>query len=132
MNPNETTSLRKLPILRIHDTDFYVDLKMLEFRQVDNAQNAISFKNVQDNGDHTAIVYDPTTKNAFQGTWKEMNGRQDVKLIKLPAMINLDRPGLIDQLNQNAADAYKKSQFGKIKLNQSEGPARKRKRRRRI
>lgn len=128
MKSNKISRLRKLPILRIYDTNFYVDLKLLEFRQVDNAENAISFKNVQDNGDHTAIVYDPATKNAFQGTWKEMNERSDVRLIKLPAMINLDRPGLIDQLNQNAADAYKKSQSGKIKLNQSESPPRKRKR----
>ena len=112
---------RQLPTVKINDTDFYVDLKGLEFRQVDNPKNAISFRDVQDNGDHTSVMYDPKTKNAFQGTWHEMSQREDVKLIKLPAMINLDREALVGQLNQLSWDAHLKRQQVK-KSDQIERP----------
>ena len=107
MNGAEQT---QLPKIKIHDTDFYVDFMGLEFRQVDNPKNAISFRDVQDNGDHTSVMYDPKTKNAFQGTWHEMSEREDVQLIKLPAMINLDRDALVGQLNQLSWDAHLKRQ----------------------
>lgn len=124
------TGQRQLPTVKIHDTDFYVDLIGLEFRQVDNPKNAISFKNVQDNGDHTSVMYDPKTKNAFQGTWHEMSEREDVKLIRLPAMINLDREALIGQLNQLSWDAHLKRQQGKNKdqIESTEEPKGKRRR----
>lgn len=115
------TEQKLLPTIKIHDTDFYVDLKGLEFRQVDNPDNAISFKNVQDNGDHTSVMYDPKTRNAFQGTWHEMSEREDVKLIKLPAMIDLDRETLIGQLNQLSWDAHIKRQKDK-NPDQNESP----------
>lgn len=105
---------RQLPKVKIHDTDFYVDLKRLEFRQVDEPKNAISFRNVQDNEDHTAVVYDPKTRNAFQGTWEELMARKDVEVIRLPALINLDREGLVAQLNQNALEAHLKRQQTKV------------------
>lgn len=119
---------RQLPIVKIHDTDFYVDLKGLEFRQVDNPNNAISFRDVQDNGDHTSVMYDPKTKNAFQGTWHEMSEREDVKLLRLPAMINLDREALIGQLNQLSWDAHLKRQQGKDQIESQEEPKQKRRR----
>lgn len=121
---------RQLPTVKIHDTDFYVDLKGLEFRQVDNPKNAISFRDVQDNGDHTSVMYDPKTKNAFQGTWHEMSEREDVKLIRLPAMINLDREALIGQLNQLSWDAHLKRQQGtnKNQIDSQEEPKQKRRR----
>ena len=112
---------RQLPKIKIHDTDFYVDFMGLEFKQVDNPKNAISFRDVQDNGDHTSVMYDPKTKNAFQGTWHEMSEREDVKLIRLPAMINLDREALIGQLNQLSWDAHLKRQQVK-KSDQIERP----------
>jgi hypothetical protein len=121
---------RQLPTVKIHDTDFYVDLKGLEFRQVDNPNNAISFRNVQDNGDHTSVMYDPKTKNAFQGTWHEMSQGEDVKLIRLPAMINLDREALIGQLNQLSWDAHLKRQQSKNK-DQIESPKEPKEKRRR-
>lgn len=83
-----------LPILRIHDTDFAVDLLGLQFIQVENPANRISFREVQDNGDHTQLVYDPKIKNAFQGTWSEMMQREDVRIVKLPAAIDLDMQAL--------------------------------------
>ena len=119
-----------MPTVKIHDTDFYVDLKGLEFRQVENPKNAISFRDVQDNGDHTSVMYDPKTKKAFQGTWHEMSKREDVKLIRLPAMINLDREALIGQLNQLSWDAHLKRQQGnnKNQIESQEEPKLKRRR----
>lgn len=105
--------LRKLPLLKIEGTDFYVDLRKMEFRQTDNPTNVISFRNVQDNGDHTAVMYDPKTKNAFQGTWGEMNQREDVKLVRLPSMMQLDFGGLVDLLNERARESYLKHQPNK-------------------
>jgi hypothetical protein len=118
-------------MVKIHDTDFYVDLKRLEFRQVNDPKNAISFRNVQDNGDHTAVVYDPKTRNAFQGTWEELMTRKDVGVIRLPALINLDREGLVAQLNQNALEAHLKRQQTKIVDNGHECQEEPRARRRR-
>jgi hypothetical protein len=89
-NADLTEPLRKLPILVIHDTEFYVDMAKNEFRQVDNARNSISFDNVQDNRDHSAILYDPVTKNAFQGTKQQAGQRADVILVRLPAPLDLD------------------------------------------
>lgn len=82
--------LRKLPILMIHDTQFYVDMEKSLFRQVDQSQNVIAFKDVQDNRDHSAILYDPKTKNAFQGTKQQAGQRADVILVRLPALLDLD------------------------------------------
>ena len=85
---------RQLPTIKIHDTEFHVDIRLMEFRQVSNSDNVISFKNVQDNIDHTAVLYDPKTKNAFQGTWQEMSARKDVVLVKLPCIIETDHQQL--------------------------------------
>jgi len=111
---NETQQ-RKLPVLRIHDTDFHVDMAKLEFTQVDNPKNAISFRDVQDNGDYTQLMYDPKTKNAFQGTWGEMSKRDDLVLVKLPAAVDLDFDYLITQLNKLSEQKFMERQMAKPK-----------------
>ena len=113
---------RQLPTIKIHDTEFHVDIRLMEFRQVSNSDNVISFKNVQDNIDHTAVLYDPKTKNAFQGTWQEMSARKDVVLVKLPCIIDLDRDGLVAQLNQVSLDAHMKRQQANEAINESGSP----------
>lgn len=99
-NSNQTSALRKLPILRIHDTDFYVDAEQKVFRQVDNEKNLIAFQNVQDNGDHTSIMYDTKTKNAFRGSVREITSRSDVIMVQLPAAIDLDFDYVLSQLSK--------------------------------
>ena len=111
---NETQQ-RKLPVLKIHDTDFYVDMAKLEFKQVDDPKNAISFRDVQDNGDHTQVMYDPKTKNAFQGTWGEMSKREDLVLVKLPSAVDLDFDYLMTQLNKLSEQKYLERQMTKPK-----------------
>ena len=111
---NETQQ-RKLPVLKIHDTEFYVDMAKLEFRQTDNPKNAISFRDVQDNGDHTQVMYDPTTKNAFQGTWGDMSKRSDLVLVNLPSAVDLDFDYLMTQLNKLSEQKFLERQLGKPK-----------------
>ena len=100
------SELKLLPILRIHDTDFYVDMEKLEFRQVDNDKNAISFYDVQDKGDHTQLIYDPLTRNSFKGTFGEMMDRDELVIVKLPAAIELDTQYIADQLVKNLREKY--------------------------
>jgi hypothetical protein len=111
---NETQQ-RKLPVLKIHDSDFYVDMAKMEFRQVDNPKNVISFNSVQDNGDHTQVMYDPNTKNAFQGTWGDMSKREDLVLVRLPAAVDLDFGYLMSQLNKLSMEKFQERQAGKPK-----------------
>jgi hypothetical protein len=111
---NETQQ-RKLPVLKIHDADFYVDMAKMEFRQVDNPKNAISFYSVQDNGDHTQVMYDPKTKNAFQGSWGDMSKREDLVLVRLPAAVDLDFNYLMSQLNKLSREKFDERQANKPK-----------------
>jgi hypothetical protein len=111
---NETQQ-RKLPVLKIHDADFYVDMAKMEFRQVENPKNAISFNSVQDNGDHTQVMYDPKTKNAFQGSWGDMSKREDLVLVRLPAAVDLDFDYLMSQLNKLSKEKFDERQANKPK-----------------
>jgi hypothetical protein len=98
--------LKKLPILRIHETDYYVDMSKLEFRQVDDAKNAISFRDVKDHGSHTSVVYDPLTKNVFKGTWTQLGNRPDVLVVRLPSAIELDTQYIADRLQLELRRKY--------------------------
>ncbi len=95
---NEPRSLR---VLRIHDADFMVDIRNLEFIQVDNHENRISFRDVRDLGFHTEVTYDPLTKNAFKGTLAERLSRNDLIEVKLPAAIDFDTQQLADEITVN-------------------------------
>lgn len=105
--------LRKLPILRIHETDYYVDMAKLEFRQVDDAKNAIAFRDVADHGSHTSVIYDPKTKNAFKGTWFDLSNRPDVSVIKLPPVIELDTTFIADNLQSELRRKYLESKIAR-------------------
>jgi hypothetical protein len=89
---------RTLPVIRIHDQDFAVDIRRLAFIQVDNPSNEISFRNVRDSGFYTKVTYDPVTKNAFKGSIEDQLMRKDLVIIKLPAAIDLDTGGLADEV----------------------------------
>lgn len=95
--------MNSLPILRIHDADFYVDLRNGQFTQVDNPDNAISFRDIQDNGSHCLVLYDTATKNAFQGTWTELQQSSSVVQVRLPGLTDLD-PVTLSQLKAEKPD----------------------------
>jgi hypothetical protein len=81
---------RHLKVIQIHNTSFYVDLPLMELRQVDNVLNAISFEDIRGYDDHCLIVYDKTTKNAFRGELADAATNPNVVLFRLPALKDLD------------------------------------------
>lgn len=94
----------ELPIIRIHETDFYVDLRQMQFTEIKNPSNTISFENVQDNGDHCLILFDTTTKNAFQGTFGELTASPYVVQVRLPGLHDLDPVKLAQIINEQRQD----------------------------
>jgi len=84
--------LSTLPTLRVHDTDFYVDLRGMQFIQVDRPTNRISFEDVQDEGTHSLMLYDTVTKNAFKGTWAAFCASSTAIEVRLPPLEKLDPP----------------------------------------
>jgi len=84
----------ELPVLRIHDTDFFVDLRGMQFIQVDQPANCIRFDDVQYEDNSCLILYDTSTKNAFQGIWTELCQSETVVEVRLPSLEELDPPTL--------------------------------------
>jgi len=91
----------ELPIIRIHDTAFRIDLRGMQFVQVDQPSNCISFDDVQDNITHCLILYDTATKNAFQGNWEELSRSNTVVEVRLPSLTELDPPTLAALILEN-------------------------------
>jgi len=87
INPGE----RRLPVVPIGGTDFLFDMLQMEFRQVDNPGNRISFDHVSDNFSSLSLLYDHATKNVYQGKQKDMP--PTVELITLPHAQKLDPYG---------------------------------------
>ncbi|NOT73406.1 MAG: hypothetical protein HOP08_00660 [Cyclobacteriaceae bacterium] len=93
----------ELPIIPILGVVFRVHLNEFEFRQVDKPDNRISFDHLIDNGDHTMLMFDTRTNNGFKGTWKEFMEQKEVKKVRLPSFINLDRVGLHEFIQRHGA-----------------------------
>lgn len=102
---------RKLPIVKIHDTDFIVDIVNLEFREVGHPLNIISFFDLKDNGDHLALLYDKSTRNAYRGTIGDLAQREKLELVKLAPLIALDRTGVINFLKSQQAFKQEKNSY---------------------
>lgn len=83
----------ELPKVTIGANEFFVDIGKMEFRDVKNRYNAISFHDVQDNDDHLLMLFDHQSKNAFQGTWEQLQERNDVVVVKLKPLKDLDPVG---------------------------------------
>lgn len=115
---------RKLPIIKIHDTDFVVDVANLDFREVRNPSNKISFFALKDNGDHLTLLYDKSTKNAYKGMIGELGQKENLELVKLPPLIELDRIGVVQFMkshqafNQKKNSSLEKSEIKFIELRQ--------------
>ena len=81
------------PKILIWKMIFYVDLKHREFRQADNIYNTIPFSKMLAVSGGNVMMYDPVTKNAFDGTIIELMRRDDVVKIKLPISQKMDPVG---------------------------------------
>lgn len=74
---------RLLPIVNVYGTDFFLDLRLQEFRQCENAFNRIPLSALQPEEFHFTLWYDSTAKNEFKGTESELGKREDVKYLVL-------------------------------------------------
>ncbi len=91
---------RKLPVFRICDTDFYVDIKLGEFRQVDVPSNTISMRDIYAaENEVTEFVFDLQTKNIYQEHIDPDHIPAHVKLAVIPPLSELDPPFLVEKFN---------------------------------
>jgi hypothetical protein len=82
--------MKSLPISDIGGTDFFVDLLRMEFREVANPANRITFYDLRDNGDHLQLLYDTETRNAYHGPGGNLKETAKVKVIRLQPLDQLD------------------------------------------
>ncbi|WP_431217153.1 hypothetical protein ACQ86N_22990 [Puia sp. P3] len=82
--------MKTLPIIDIAGTDFLVDLRRMEFREVANPANKITFYDFRDNGDHLVLLYDTETRNAYGGPGKKLAETGKVRIIRLQPLDQLD------------------------------------------
>ena len=86
---------RALPIFRIGGTDFFVDIRLDEFRQVDASWNRISMDEIGETADGlTELVFDSQTRNIYEGIIDPDNIPGHVKLVIIPPLKELDPIGL--------------------------------------
>ena len=83
-----------LPLVSLYGTDFYLDLRLQELRQVDNPHNTIACKHLHPDEFHFMLWYDTTAKNAFTGTLEQARQRHDVKALVLPPLDLMVRDGV--------------------------------------
>lgn len=96
-----------LPTVFIDDTNFYVDIHGLQFVQVDDPRNCISFSDVEDTDTECIILYDRSTKNAFQGSFENFQASTTTTEVRLPCLASLDPPtvaALLQNLQSPPAD----------------------------
>lgn len=85
---------RELPKISIGGTEFYLDLRLWEFRDVDDFMNRINIDDLFDTETGFVLCFDPITKNLFQGTEEEYQQLKDsLKIIELPSLGELDAIG---------------------------------------
>jgi hypothetical protein len=82
--------MKSLPITDIAGTDFFVDLRRMELREVANPVNKITFYDFRDNGDHLELLYDTETRNTYRGPGRKLEETDKVKIIRLQPLDQLD------------------------------------------
>ena len=86
---------RKLPKIKIAGVEFYLDLRLNEFREADNFMNRLDLNSLIDVGEGYLVCFDPNTKNIFSGSIDEFDLRKDADLVwvKLPMLKEMDPDG---------------------------------------
>ena len=83
-----------LPMVNLYGTEFFLDLRMKELRQVDNHANAIPFKALEPEEFHFTLFYNTSSRNAFNGSFMQAIVRDDVKALLLPPLDKMIRDGI--------------------------------------
>lgn len=86
---------RELPKIDIGGTMFYLDLRLNEFREVDNFMNRLDLNKLFETEGGYEFFYDRKTKNYFEGNEEAFKNLKDTDLIhvRLPTLQEMDPPG---------------------------------------
>lgn len=86
---------RELPRIDIGGTQFYLDLRLNEFRECENFMNRLNLSDLNEIEGGYLLCFDPNTKNYFDGNKEEFDQRKDVDLlwVKLPTLQEMDPLG---------------------------------------
>ncbi len=86
---------RELPKIEIGDTMFYLDLRLNEFREVDNFSNRINLNDLEQIDKGYIVIFDTVTKNLFEGDATDLFKRKEEELIwtELPHLAQMDPDG---------------------------------------
>lgn len=82
---------RRLPEVEIAGTNFFLDLRLWEMREVENFANKIDLDDLHDNDFAFEFAFDTRTKNLF--VEENIPEEAHVRYIKLPPLSKLDPIG---------------------------------------
>ncbi len=85
---------RLLPMVKIYDTEFFLDMRLKELRQVNDPTNRIDYRQLSIDEFHHVIFFDTKTKNAFNGTYEQARKTDSVKQIILQPLDLMIRDGV--------------------------------------
>jgi len=91
----ENWPARKLPAINLAGTQFYLDLRLWECRDVNDFFNKFSLDDLHElpNGGFICCI-DLKTKNLFHGTRDEYDARKhELKIVRLPSIKKMDPVG---------------------------------------
>jgi hypothetical protein len=90
---------RALPVFRMAETEFYVDLQLGEFRQVNAPANRISMNEIRESTDTaTELAFDTLNQNIYTEIIDPANIPAHVKLVVVPPLKELDPVGCARKL----------------------------------
>ncbi|MES2373464.1 MAG: hypothetical protein V4557_12840 [Bacteroidota bacterium] len=102
---------RQLPIIEIGGTKFYFDLRLWQFRDVDNWANQFQVDDLFETARGFKLCFDTAKKNLFVGTAEEFKANKDAIIVTLPSIKKMDPLGHLwweEELGCLSADEAKK------------------------
>ncbi len=87
---------RELPKIDIGGTMFFLDLRMNEFREVENFANRIDLDELYETGaGELKLAFNKDTKNLFEGDREELAAHKNVVVVTLPSQQKMDPLGFV-------------------------------------
>lgn len=87
---------RELPKIDIGGTMFFLDLRLNEFREVENFANRIDLDELYETGTgELKLAFDKDTKNLFEGDREELALHKNVVVVTLPSQQKMDPLGFV-------------------------------------
>ena len=86
--------IRKLPIVEILHTDFYVDVIKDELREVVHPENTIPFTAFFRRKDNYVFLYNKRTRSWVYRSWEIDLDKNNLRTVVLPALMELDPEGM--------------------------------------